>query len=117
MIKGEMMKISELKNLSKSICLLLHTNGEGQPIEATGDENQNPEALSKRVDLLCGMLGSIGEDTHLGDFTTSLIFYKEGVLVVGSSKNGESVAVASTDSVSGGLILTQLRTLLSQLGE
>jgi hypothetical protein len=112
--------LSELKSevaRNKSIRLLIHSDGDGQTLDVVGDETLHDSALTERLDVTFGALGALGESMNLGEIATSIVFYKDGFLVLGTSRKGDNVAVLASDNTSAGLILAQLRTVLTRLDE
>jgi hypothetical protein len=115
-----MRSISEFKSeafLNKAIQLLVHTDGDGQLLDCSGETSVSGETVAEGIDVARGALDALADALKLGELTTSLVFYKKGFLVLGTSPKGENVAVMAYDGTNAGLVLAQLRSLIAQLDE
>lgn len=94
---------------------LVFTDGDGAILSFVGapDGERPPRELAEDVDVAMGAIDAFGRQCGYGPVQEAILAYPTALVAVGRSRAGRHVAMVATPETMPGLVLSQLRRLLS----
>ncbi len=104
---------------SNDTLAVVRTDGRGNVVRSHRAEGNSGTDLAESVDLAIAMIGNLASAKNLGGFQTAVLLYEEGTVFCGRFPSGEAIALVAAPGANLGLILNQVRRLVSgeMLGE
>jgi len=100
---------------SRDTIAVLRTDGHGNVIRIHGPTRDAAVDLAEAIDIAIAAIARLAENRdELGRFQTAVLLYDKGTVFCGQFASGEAIALLASSNANLGLLLNQVRRLISE---